>query len=102
MANVAFDFEWDSKKASANFRKHKVSFELAATVFLDHMAVSIFDEAHSQYEERWLTLGFSSNGVLLAVAHTYEFVSTNRIRIRIISVRLASKQERFFYADNPR
>lgn len=47
MANVAFDFEWDSKKASSNFRKHKVSFELAATVFLDHMALSIFDEAHS-------------------------------------------------------
>ena len=102
MANVAFDFEWDSKKASSNFRKHKVSFELAATVFLDHMALSIFDDAHSQYEERWLTLGFSSNGVLLTVAHTYVLVSTNRIRIRIISVRLASKQERFFYADNPR
>jgi uncharacterized DUF497 family protein len=66
------------------------------------MALSIFDESHSQYEERWLTLGCSSNGVLLAVAHTYELASENRIRIRIISARLASKQERFFYADNPR
>ena len=75
---------------------------MAATIFLDHMALSIFDESHSQYEERWLTLGCSSNGVLLAVAHTYELVSTNRIRIRIISARLASKQERFFYADSPR
>lgn len=102
MVNVAYDFEWDSKKASSNFRKHKVPFELAATVFLDLMALSIFDESHSRYEERWFTIGYTSNGVLLSVAHTHEVVSANRIRIRIISARLASKKERFFYADKPR
>jgi len=62
----------------------------------------VFDEAHSQYEERWFTLGHTDNAVLLAVAHTYQATSANRIRIRIISARPATKQERRFYADNPR
>ncbi len=33
-----FTFEWDTAKALANRRKHGVSFEEAATVFLDPMA----------------------------------------------------------------
>jgi uncharacterized protein len=32
---MRFDFEWDIKKARNNTRKHKVSFERAATVFRD-------------------------------------------------------------------
>jgi uncharacterized DUF497 family protein len=31
---VRYDFEWDSLKATKNFRRHGVSFERAATVFL--------------------------------------------------------------------
>lgn len=34
------NFEWDPKKAGANVSKHGVSFDEAATVFLDAMAVS--------------------------------------------------------------
>jgi uncharacterized DUF497 family protein len=62
----------------------------------------VFDEAHSQIEERWFTLGHASNGVLLAIAHTYQASSVANVRIRIISARLATKQEQHFYADIPR
>jgi uncharacterized DUF497 family protein len=77
-------------------------FEQAASVFLDALALTVFDEAHSAYEERWFTLGYASYGVLLAVAHTYQTTSLANTRIRIISARPATKQEQRFYADNPR
>lgn len=102
MNGVAYDFEWDGNKAESNLKKHGVTFEQAATVFLDALAVTVFDEAHSQYEERWFTLGHTAQGVLLAVAHTYQATSASRIRIRLISARPATKQERRFYADEPR
>jgi uncharacterized DUF497 family protein len=40
------NIEWDLNKAHLNIRKHKISFELASTVFLDPNAVTIFDEGH--------------------------------------------------------
>ena len=79
-----------------------MTFEQAATVFLDALAMTVFNEAHSQYEERWFTLGHSTDGALLAVAHTYQATSVSSIRIRIISARPATKHERRFYADDPR
>jgi len=39
-------YEWDPKKAKANLRKHGVSFEEAATVFLDPLAVTYPDPDH--------------------------------------------------------
>jgi len=102
MPNLAYDFEWDAQKAASNLTKHGVAFEQAASVFLDALALTIFDDAHSQYEERWFTLGHTSGGVLLAVSHTYATNSPTAARIRIISARPATKQERRFYADDPR
>lgn len=102
MADSAYDFEWDTHKADANLKKHGVTFEQAASVFLDALSLTVFDEAHSQYEERWFTLGHSTGGVLLALAHTYQATSATSTRIRIISARPATKQERRFYADEPR
>jgi len=66
-----YDFEWDDRKALANIKKHGISFEQAAQIFLDPPAVTVFDEAHSDKEERWLTMGQNTNGDLLVVAHTY-------------------------------
>lgn len=100
MQDVAYDFEWDSNKADSNSKKHGVTFEQAATVFLDALAVTVFNAAHSQYEERWFTLGHTSNGALSAVAHTYQATSASSIRVRIISARPATKQERRCYADD--
>jgi len=71
---VRYDFEWDPKKARENIRKHKISFERAATVFLDPSAASIFDEEHSREQERWITLGVDHNGVLLVVCHAHRAV----------------------------
>ena len=67
-----YDFEWDVNKAIANKSKHGVSFEQASCVFLDPMALTVYDEAHSDYEERWNTLGLDAQGRLLVIAHTYQ------------------------------
>lgn len=101
MADLAYDFEWDAHKADTNLKKHGVTFEQAASVFLDTLSLTVFDGAHSQHEERWFTLGHTVGGLLLAVAHTYQSTSSNSARIRIISAQPATKQERRFYADKP-
>ena len=88
-----YDFEWDTKKARLNQRKHGVSFEQAATVFRDPCALSVFDETHSRLEDRWITLGISVNGVLLVVHHTFEEMDRNTARIRIFSSRRPTKNE---------
>jgi uncharacterized DUF497 family protein len=85
-------FEWDRDKAEANLRKHRVSFDEAATVFFDPLSVTIRDPDHSVGERRFLTMGNSSKGQLLVVAHT-ERGST----LRIITARPASASERKRY-----
>ena len=99
---IAYDFEWDAVKALANARKHGVTFDQAATVFLDALALTVFDATHSQYEERWFTLGCDTNGTLLAVAHMYQATGPSSVRVRLISARPATKRERQFYEDEPR
>ena len=98
---AAYDFEWDTVKALANARKHGVTFDQAATVFLDVLALTVFDAAYSQQEDRWFTLGFDASGALLAVAHTFQAMPAS-IRVRLISARPATKRERQFYEDEPR
>ncbi|MBP1733518.1 MAG: hypothetical protein H6Q55_3947 [Deltaproteobacteria bacterium] len=44
--------EWDARKAKANFRKHRVSFEEAANALSDSMAVTGTDPDHSITEDR--------------------------------------------------
>ncbi|MHB1587441.1 MAG: BrnT family toxin [Acidiferrobacteraceae bacterium] len=97
-----FDFDWDANKARANLKKHGVSFRMAASVFRDPLALAIFDEAHSDDEERWITLGRTQNGQTLVVVHTSESISTTEWRIRIISARKADRQELRDYEQAPR
>ena len=85
-------FEWDTEKAAENLRKHRVSFDEAATAFFDALSLTVPDPDHSVGERRFITMGASSRGRLLVVAHT-ERGST----IRIISARLASASERERY-----
>jgi uncharacterized DUF497 family protein len=87
-------FEWDPKKARSNFRKHKVSFEEAATAITDPMAATGADPDHSVGEFRYITFGISKRGRLVVVSHTEE-----RDSIRIISARLARKRERNIYEE---
>ena len=86
--------EWDPQKATANLKKHRVSFEEAATALSDAMAATALDPDHSLDEERCITFGVSERGRLLVVAHT-EKAET----IRIISARIASKGERELYEE---
>jgi uncharacterized DUF497 family protein len=51
-------FEWDEEKNFKNKLKHDVSFEEAIAVFEDTFAVTIYDEKHSEDEERFLIIGF--------------------------------------------
>ena len=52
-----YQFDWDPVKARSNAKKHRVTFERAATVFRDPGALSRYDADHSEYEARWVTLG---------------------------------------------
>ena len=57
MSDFSLEVEWDPKKAEANMAKHGVPFILAATVLRDPLAVTVFDEEHSEAEERLIGLG---------------------------------------------
>ena len=91
-----FDFDWDPSKAARNLRKHGVDFDDAATVFLDPLASTIPDEDHSEFEERWLTTGETRNHRLLVVSHTVRQIG-DRMSVRIISARPATRNERIEY-----
>ena len=80
---------WDPRKATANHKKHKVSFEEASTVLADPLAITGADPDHSVGEVRWITFG-----LLLAVSHTEEGDI-----IRIISARAATRPERRLYEE---
>ena len=83
-------FEWDPSKAESNAKKHKVTFEVAKTVFYDDFAVQFLDEEHSFDEERFLLLGMSSDARLLLVCHCER---EDGDVIRIISARKATETE---------
>ena len=85
-------FEWDEAKAAANLAKHGVSFEEAATVFGDQLALTFDDPDHSSGEHRFITFGVSEKSRVLLV------VNVERGRtVRIISARKATKHERAIY-----
>ena len=82
-------YEWNAAKAKANIRKHSVSFDEAATVFLDPLALTFPDPDHSGGEEREITIGSSTRHRVVFVSHCQR-----RERIRIISARKATRRER--------
>lgn len=87
-------FEWNPVKAHKNFIKYNVSFEEASTAFQDKLSITIPDPLHSEDEERFVLLGYSINNRLLVVGHT-----DINDRIRIISARSATKNERKKYEE---
>lgn len=82
-------FEWDAAKAAANKRKHGVSFEEAATAFLDPLARIFDDPDDARGEQRLLLSGMSAKNRLVIVVHV-----ERGDRLRIISARLATRRER--------
>ena len=90
---MEYRFKWDLEKGISNRRKHGVSFEQAATVFLDSDQLSIYDDDHSDEEDRWVTLAMDSAGRTLVVVHTYIEIDLGEVVIRIISARNATRRE---------
>jgi uncharacterized DUF497 family protein len=86
----ALHFEWDDKKATANVKKHGISFEEAKSVFRDERAKLISDPDHSEDEDRFILLGLSETLRLLVVCHCCR--GENHI-IRIISALKATSKE---------
>jgi hypothetical protein len=77
------NFEWDPGKAGKNLRKHRVSFQEAATVFGDPLAVTYPDPDHSTSEQRFVTVGMSGTGrVLIVATPTAARASESSVRAR--------------------
>ena len=87
-------FQWDPQKAMLNLRKHGISFEEATTAFRDPLSATAPDPDHSSSENRFVTFGISSKGILLTISHTERARS-----IRIISARRSTKPERKIYEE---
>ncbi len=89
-------FEWDDNKEQINIRKHGIDFSTAALIFADQNRIEIYDELHSRYEDRYITIGMMGG-----VAYVAAVVYTERNdSIRLISARKATKQERRMYYDH--
>lgn len=91
--SINYNFEWDPQKAQYNSKKHNVRFEEAATVFLDPMALTIYDSEHSETEDRWITMGISKTDRLLIVCHSFREENPDSVTIRIFSSHRANKKE---------
>ena len=83
---------WDEDKADRNERKHGVTFEEAATVFSDPLALIIEDESHP---ENTRIIGESLAARVLLVV----FVERDRDLLRLISARRATRHERRRYEE---
>ena len=89
------ELDWYPAKARENLKKHRVSFHEAATVLEDALSTTFPDQSHSGDEVRFVTIGTSTRGRVLVVAHT-----ERNDTIRIISARRATRRERAFYEDH--
>ena len=87
--------EWDTNKNEINKKKHGISFEAAALVFADEHYLELYDDEHSIDEDRYIAIGLVEH--ILFVVHTMR-----NENVRMISARLATKQERRFYYDRQR
>jgi len=93
---MAVSFEWDDDKSKANLKKHKIRFEEASTVFADPLAKIFSDDEHSAQEHREIIVGHSILNRLLLVC----FTERGPNHLRIISARIATKNERKAHEEN--
>lgn len=90
-------FEWDDNKEKINIAKHGIDFSTAVHVFQDENRIEFYDAAHSEDEDRYITIG-QINGIAIIVLVVY---TERGDTIRIISARKATSQERRRYYDCP-
>lgn len=89
-------FSWNPEKERLNRRKHRVSFEEACYIFADPFMLTIFDEDHSEDEDRWVSMGRVAESNVLVVVHTHHVKNSDEY-VRIISARRATARERKTY-----
>ena len=90
------NFEWDDDKEQKNITKHGLDFRTAILVFGDANRIEMYDEAHSDMEDRYITIG-AINGVVTVL---YAVYTERRDSIRIISARCATRREKEVYYEN--
>ena len=83
-------FEWDEEKAAANLKKHKVDFYDAVRVFEDDNRKEYYDAAHSDEEDRYITIGMADDVLFVVYVERRE-------QIQLISARAANRRERRLY-----
>ncbi len=87
------DFEWDDEKDLSNQQKHGLSFSEAKKLFeAGAQYLEIFDEDHSETEDRFIAIGPISRGLVVVV-----YTEPEEGRVRIIGARLASRREQDLY-----
>ena len=87
------EVEWNDEKNVSNIAKHGISFAEAATVFEDEHGLYLADSSHSESEQRFLLLGVSARRKMITVVH----VERGTLRMRLISARLPTAEERRSY-----
>jgi len=92
---MGLTFEWDKTKAATNLKKHRVSFDEAASAFGDTLSLTIPDLDHSAEEDRLILLGMSQRGRMLVVCH-----AERGDNVRIFSARPATRGERKTYEED--
>lgn len=69
---MRYNFDWNPTKEKQNIRKHKVNFRVASTVFRDSCQLTLYDEEHSEQEDRWITIALDEMGILRVVIDTFD------------------------------
>ena len=90
-------FEWDDNKEQINIKKHGMDFETASRVFDDEYRLEIYDDLHSDYEDRYITIGMIDEITCIAMV---VYTERGTDVIRIISARKATPKERRKYYDH--
>ena len=89
-------FEWDDNKEQINIKKHGMDFATASHVFDDEYRLEIYDDLHSDYEDRYITIGMIDEITCIAMV---VYTERGTDVIRIISARKATPKERRKYYD---
>lgn len=98
MSELHIQLEWDLEKEKINISKHKMSFTDASHVFSDIFQLNLFDDVHSDDEDRWIVIGEIPAMKIVVVVHTFRQCHVSGdVRVRIISARKATKKERADY-----
>jgi hypothetical protein len=98
MSELHLKFEWDFEKEKINIAGHKLDFADASHVFSDILQLNLFDDEHSDDEDRWIVIGEIPAMKIVVVVHTVrQCQGSDDVTVRIISARKATKKERASY-----